>query len=60
MARATKNYDTLDEAQIRLITDGNVGTVVTVPGEVKACRYCEVSDICEQAKNLIQQGRLVL
>ena len=60
MARATKNYDTFDEAQIRLITDGRVGTVETVPGEVKACRYCEVSDICEQAQNLIQQGRLVL
>jgi len=60
MARATKNYDSLDEANIRLASDGGVGTVVTVPGEVKACRYCEVSDICKQAQNLIQQGRLVL
>ena len=60
MARATKNYNTLDEANARLAADGRVGTVVTVPGEVKACRYCEVSDVCEQAKNLINQGRLVL
>ena len=60
MARATKNFDTLDEANVRLANDGGVGTVVTVPGEVKACRYCEVSDICKQAQNLIQQGRLVL
>lgn len=60
MARATKNYDSLDEANIRLASDGGVGTVVTVPGEVKACRYCEVSDVCKQAQNLIQQGRLVL
>ena len=60
MARATKNYDTLDEANARLAADGKIGTVVTVPGEVKACRYCEVSDICKQAQNLIQQGRLVL
>ena len=60
MARATKNYDTLDEANARLAADGRVGTVVTVPGEVKACRYCGVSDICEQAQNLINQGRLVL
>jgi hypothetical protein len=60
MARATKNFDTLDEANVRLASDGGVGTVVTVPGEVKACRYCEVSDICKQAQNLIQQGRLVL
>jgi hypothetical protein len=60
MARATKNFDTLEEANVRLATDGGVGTVVTVPGEVKACRYCEVSDVCKQAQNLIQQGRLVL
>ena len=60
MARATKNFDTLNEANVRLASDGGVGTVVTVPGEVKACRYCEVSDICKQAQNLIQQGRLVL
>ena len=60
MARSTKNFDNMDEANIRLANDGGVGTVVTVPGEVKACRYCEVSDICKQAQNLIQQGRLVL
>ena len=60
MARATKNFDTLNEANVRLASDGGVGTVVTVPGEVKACRYCEVSDVCKQAQNLIQQGRLVL
>ena len=60
MARATKNFDTLNEANVRLANDGGVGTVVTVPGEVKACRYCEVSDVCKQAQNLIQQGRLVL
>ena len=30
MARATKNYDTLDEANARLAADGRVGTVVTV------------------------------
>jgi hypothetical protein len=27
---------------------------------VKACRYCEVVDICKQARNLINQGRLVV
>jgi hypothetical protein len=37
-----------------------VGIVKTIRGEVKACRYCEVSGICQQAKNLVQQGRLVL
>ena len=60
MARATKNFDNADEAHNRLANDGGVGTVITVQGEVKACRYCEVSDICKQAQNLIHQGRLVL
>ena len=60
MARATKNYSTLLEAQSRMADDGNVGVINTVRGEVKACRYCEVSGICEQARNLIMQERLVL
>jgi len=59
-ARATKNFDSMEEANSRLLDDGGEGTVLTVRGEVKACRYCEVSDICEQARNLINQGRLVL
>jgi len=59
-ARATKNFDSMEEANSRLLDDGGVGTVLTVRGEVKACRYCEVSDICEQARNLVNQGRLVL
>ena len=57
--RATKNFDTLNEAHNRLASEGT-GEIRTVPGEVKACRYCEVVGVCEQAKNLIQQGRLVL
>lgn len=60
MARATKNYDTMDEASVRLATDGNIGVIETVRGEVKACRYCEVVGVCSQAKNLQAQGRLVL
>lgn len=59
-ARATRNFDSMEEANSRLLDDGGVGTVITVRGEVKACRYCEVSDICKQARNLVNQGRLVL
>jgi len=55
--RATKNFDSLDEANIRLATEG-VGTIKTVPGEAKACRYCEVVEVCDQAQSLINQGRL--
>lgn len=59
-SRATKVFSTFEEATQRQADDGNVGIVKTIPGEVKACRYCNVVDICDQSKNLIQQGRLVL
>lgn len=57
--RATKNFDSLDEANVRLATEG-IGTIKTVPGEAKACRYCEVVEVCDQAQSLINQGRLIL
>jgi hypothetical protein len=59
-ARATKNFDTLAEAQLRLTQDGGTGLIVPVPGEVTACRYCPVQSICSQAKQLIKDGSLVI
>ena len=58
--RSTKNFDTMDEALIRQANDGNVGTIKTVPGEVKACRYCPVVGVCTQAATMLADGRLVL
>ena len=58
--RATKNFPTMDEALIRKSADGDVGTIKTVPGEVKACRYCPVIGICTQAETMLASGRLVL
>ena len=58
--RSTKNFDTMDEALLRKATDGNVGTIKTVPGEVKACRYCPVVSICTQAETMLADGRLTL
>tara|TARA_B100000949_G_scaffold226006_1_gene230849 strand:+ start:1408 stop:2394 length:987 start_codon:yes stop_codon:yes gene_type:complete len=58
--RSTKNFDTMDEALIRQANDGNVGTIKTVPGEVKACRYCPVVGICTQAETMLADGRLTL
>jgi len=58
--RATKNFDSLDEANQRLANDGMVGVIKTVRGEAKACRYCEVAGICDQAKLLEAAGRLTL
>ena len=60
MSRSTKNFNTMDEALVRKSADGDVGTIVTVPGEVKACRYCAVVGICTQAEKMLKSGRLVL
>lgn len=60
MARATKVFDNMGEAQQRLAEDGSTGTVVTFPGQVRACRYCAASSVCDQAQELIAAGRLSL
>ena len=59
-SRATKNYNTMDEALIRKANDGDVGIIKTVAGEVRACKYCNVVDICTFKDQLITEGRLVL
>lgn len=59
-ARSTKNFDTRIEANKRFVKDGSVGIVKEIKGTAKACRYCAAVSICEQAKSLILQERLVL
>jgi hypothetical protein len=56
--RSTKNFETLAEANKRLAEDGNVGVVVTVPGEVVACRFCAAFPICTQKDKYIADGTL--
>ena len=50
----------MDEALIRKSNDGDVGIIKTVPGEVKACRYCPVIGVCTQAETMLVEGRLTL
>lgn len=53
--RSTKNFDSLAEAnQFWKVDKGGKGIVITVPGEVKRCGYCESFDICTQ-KDRYQQ-----
>ncbi|ANJ20708.1 hypothetical protein RDp07_gp48 [Roseobacter phage RD-1410Ws-07] len=47
--RATKSFDKLADAQLEMNKRGK-GTIVTVPGEVKACEYCPAFPVCEQRK----------
>ncbi len=58
--RSTKNFKTMNEALVRKSADGDVGIIKTVPGEVKACRYCPVVGICTQAETMLAEGRLTL
>jgi len=58
--RSTKNYDTLQEATLRRIEDGNVGFVKTVPGQVMACKFCPAFAVCEQKTALIASGDLLM
>jgi len=60
LERSTKNFDTMDEALIRKANDGDIGIIKTVPGEVKACRWCPVVGVCTQAETMLAEGRLTL
>lgn len=46
--RSTKNFTSKQEADAFMSNQGGKGVVVTVPGEPKACSYCQVFDICKQ------------
>ena len=56
--RSTKNFDTLQEANMRLAQDGGKGIVKEVPGQVLACKYCDAFPICSQKDALIAEGSL--
>jgi len=60
LTRSTKNHDTLGAANLHLAKDGNVGTVISVPGQVIACRYCDAFPVCRQKDVYLQEGTLKL
>jgi hypothetical protein len=50
-ARSTRNFASYSEASLFMTKEKKgKGVIVTVPGQVKACRYCRGKSICEQAK----------
>lgn len=59
-ARSTKNFDTKQEAYIRLAEEGGKGVVLEKPGQVTACKYCPAFSICSQKDTLIAQGDLII
>ena len=50
----------MDAALIKKAEDGDVGIIKEVPGEVRACQYCPVAQICTQAESMQASGRLLL
>lgn len=60
LAKATKVFDDINSALSRQASEGGIGTIIEVKGEVKACRYCPVVDLCTQAQEFIKDGRLTL
>ena len=59
-ARSTKNFDTMQDAQLRFIEDGSVGLVKEVPGQATACKYCPAFMACTQKDQLVAAGDLIL
>lgn len=60
LSRSTKNFDSKQEAYIRLAEDGGVGIIKEVPGQVVACKYCSAFTACNQKDSLISSGDLIL
>ena len=51
--RATRVFDTAQEAAACKAKNQNKGTVLMVPGEPKRCNYCPASPICEQRRQML-------
>lgn len=46
--RASRVFDTYEEASTFMASKAGVGKIITRKGEPKACDYCEAASICEQ------------
>lgn len=52
--KSTKNFDDPVEARVYMANEkGGKGIVITVPGEVKRCDYCDAAPICKQREKYI-------
>lgn len=53
--RSTKNFDSLGEAKAYMTNEkGGKGVILTVPGEVKRCEYCDAFVACTQKDRYFQ------
>lgn len=48
--RSTRNFDSMADAAAFKQEQGNVGVIITKPGEVKRCGYCAAYEVCQQRR----------
>lgn len=58
--RSSGNFNTAEEARLKLQEDGHVGVVEEFKGKAVACRFCSALPICSQAKQLLENDELDL
>lgn len=51
--RATRVFDTANEAAAYKAGNKSKGTIVMVPGEPKRCKYCFAASICKQREEML-------
>ena len=58
MGRATKVFDSPQEANLRFVTDNSVGIVKEIKSPPRACLYCDGFNTCSQKDKFINSGEL--
>jgi len=58
LTRATRNFDTSQEAYNYKAQQGGAGIVIERSGEVNACKYCPAFSVCTQKDRYIADGSL--
>lgn len=56
--KATKNFDSPQEANLRFVQDGSIGIIIPTVPEPVACKYCPALEICSQGQGYIKSGAL--
>ena len=54
--RASKNFDSLIEANAYLLSKGGKGVVKKKASEPKGCSYCSCRSVCKQYKRFVSEG----
>lgn len=57
--RSAKNFDNITDAMQHKASKAK-GTVLKVPGQARGCKYCNALPICNQARDLVAIGDLIL